>query len=217
MVSEQVYYIRQNRVSFTNRTLLQAIEQIPAKNYNEIMKIRIFTKAFFAKVFALVVFPCFFSCKAASSAFTVENASSVSVTVVAKNTSTEYTLQPQEIKSIDDPLTLSLKDNPRVEFSYPQAQYYYISDLKKYTYTVYNNKTASVVLGEENGMLGENYNSTVTLEAAETPPSTTSVSVYTSSPSFYAYLSGNENAKLTVTTSTSTDSDGNEIYTININ
>lgn len=101
---------------------------------------------------------------------------------------TIYTLGSGEsitLKIFNDPV-LTFSGNPRV--GYESADKVKIYDLPAYTYSVINNSAASVILGEKNGLLGDNYNDTITIEGGEVK----TAKVYTKSPQWVAYFADSE-------------------------
>ena len=95
---------------------------------------------------------------------------------------TVYTLASGESVTLEiyNNPTLVFQNHPRVTYSSNTSVKIY--DLTAYEYTVTNNSSATVILSEENGLLGDVYGDTETIAGGES----VSVTVYAKSPSWQA-------------------------------
>lgn len=84
--------------------------------------------------------------------------------------------------------TLVFQGNPRVAYSSNTSVRIY--NLTAYEYNVTNNSSASIVLSEKNGLLGDTYGETVTLTGSET----LAITVYAKKPSWQAWYENDHTA-----------------------
>lgn len=115
--------------------------------------------------------------------YTIRNNSSVTINLIVEDTNAAYTVAPYNkikiTKNNHDDLLIVGK--PRVTMT-RDVREYTISDIPFRTITIWNPQTNAITLYELNGMLGDNFGDSVTIQ----PNDTVTTKLYTSTPSFMA-------------------------------
>ena len=104
----------------------------------------------------------------------------------------EYSLNQNETITINKSYydSLSILNHPRIKLESSFSDYkgtYTFYDLKSRTKKVYNSSNRTIILSEQKGMLGENYNDTITIS----PDTIVEFVIFTETPAYKAVFSDN--------------------------